>query len=86
MYYIICRSLKERTGLIDHLKANDILSVFHYLSLHKSPYYKDKHGDRELPNSDRFSDSLLRLPMYYELSAEDLNKITGCIHDFFKGK
>lgn len=39
MFYIICRSLEERSALIAHLRANDILSVFHYLSLHKSPFY-----------------------------------------------
>lgn len=39
MFYIVCRSLEERTALIKHLKENEILSVFHYLSLHKSEFY-----------------------------------------------
>ena len=39
MFYIVCRSLQERSALIAHLKQNGILSVFHYLSLHKSPFY-----------------------------------------------
>ena len=39
MFYIVCRSLEERTALIKHLKANDILAVFHYLSLHRSTFY-----------------------------------------------
>ena len=83
MYYVICRNLEERTGLINHLKANDILSVFHYLSLHQSPFYRDKHDGRILPNSDRFSDCLLRLPMYFELTEDDLNRIIGCIYEYY---
>ena len=86
MYYIICNSLEDRTGLIDYLRANDILSVFHYLSLHKSPYYKDKHDGRPLKNTDHYSDCLLRLPMYFELTEENLNKIIGCIYDFYSKK
>ena len=49
MFYLVCNSLEERTGLIKHLKDNDIQAVFHYLSLHSSPYYKDKHDGRSLP-------------------------------------
>ena len=44
MFYIVCRSLKERTRLIKHLKENGVLSVFHYLSLHKSEFYTS-YGD-----------------------------------------
>jgi len=75
MFYLVCNSLEERTKLIDHLKKNDVLSVFHYLSLHRSPYYKNKHDGRELPNCDRFADSLVRLPMYYELGEDDIYRM-----------
>lgn len=67
MFYLICRSKEQRADIIRYLKSSDILSVFHYLSLHKSPYYKSKHDGRKLPQSDRYSDTLLRLPFYYEL-------------------
>lgn len=83
MFYIICKNLDERQGLINALKKNNVLSVFHYLSLHKSPYYLSKHDGRELPNSDFYSDSLLRLPMYYELTNEDLILITKTIFEFY---
>jgi GH24 family phage-related lysozyme (muramidase) len=53
MFYLVCNNLEERTALIAHLKKDDILAVFHYLSLHDSPFYKDKHDGRDLPNSDR---------------------------------
>ena len=48
MFYIVCRSLDERTALIAHLKAHDILSVFHYLALHRSDYYAGQYA--ETPN------------------------------------
>jgi dTDP-4-amino-4,6-dideoxygalactose transaminase len=83
MFYVVCKNLEERQGLINALKKNNVLSVFHYLSLHKSPYYLSKHDGRELPNSDFYSDSLLRLPMYYELTNEDLILITKTIFEFY---
>lgn len=62
LFYIICRSYHERQALIEFLKINGILAIFHYLPLHKSKYYKDKHDGRSLPNSIHFSRCLLRLP------------------------
>ena len=67
MFYLVCNNLEERTALIKHLKDNGILAVFHYLSLHSSPYYQDKHDGRELQECDHYADCLVRLPMYYEL-------------------
>lgn len=79
MFYLICDSLKERTALIQRLKEQDILAVFHYLSLHSSPYYQDKHDGRQLPNCDRYADCLVRLPLYYDLSIENVNTICNTI-------
>lgn len=75
MFYLVCRNLDERTQLIHHLKNKGIQAVFHYISLHSSPYYKDKHDGRALPHSDKFSDCLVRLPMYYDLSEQDVDFI-----------
>ncbi len=83
MFYMICRSLEERQELIEYLKKNDILPTFHYQSLHKSPYFKDKHDGRELPNSDMYSERLLRLPLYYELSDEGVSFISAKIKEFY---
>ena len=83
MFYLICNSLETRIKLIEELKLNGILAVFHYLSLHKSEFYMHKHDGRELCNSDSFSDCLLRLPMYYELNESDIIKITQLIGKFF---
>jgi dTDP-4-amino-4,6-dideoxygalactose transaminase len=84
MFYIVCRSLEERSALIEHLKKAKILSVFHYLSLHKSSFYAGKHDGRDLPNSDRYTDTLLRLPLYADLTEMDiLERIVPAIFDFF---
>lgn len=82
MFYMVCRTGKERDGLIAYLKKLGITAVFHYLSLHKSAFYSDKHDGRTLENSDRYSDCLLRLPMYYELSLEECQYIINAIRDF----
>jgi dTDP-4-amino-4,6-dideoxygalactose transaminase len=82
MFYIICRDLEQRTALIEHLKEKKILSVFHYLSLHKSKYYHKKHDGRELPNSDRFTDCLLRLPLFYEITDAEVSYIIDQIKSF----
>jgi dTDP-4-amino-4,6-dideoxygalactose transaminase len=75
MFYVVCKNLEDRTALIEGLKKENIHGVFHYLSLHKSPFYQTKHDERELPNTDFYSDTLVRLPMYYELEERDINKI-----------
>jgi len=77
MFYLTFDSLENRSNIISKLKEHNILSVFHYLSLHKSEYYQDKHDGRILENSDKFTDCLLRLPLYYELEIEQVNTITN---------
>jgi len=72
MFYLICKDLDQRNRLIKFLKKRGISAVFHYLSLHKSDYYIDKHDGRELPETDRYSDTLVRLPMFYELEEAEV--------------
>ena len=79
MFYLVCNNIEERTALISKLKANGISAVFHYLSLHSSEYYKDKHDGRDLPNCDHFADCLVRLPMFYELTLEQVQDICRII-------
>ncbi len=83
MVYVVCRHAGEREGLINHLKANGIQAVFHYLSLHASPYYRDKHDGRPLPQSDHYSDCLVRLPMYYELTQDQVETITAAVAGYY---
>ncbi len=75
MFYVTCQNFEQRGRMIEKFRANGISAVFHYLSLHQSAYYCDKHEGRILRESDRYSDCLLRLPMYFELPSQDQNKI-----------
>lgn len=83
MFYIICRSLEERTKLISYLKEHNVGAVFHYLSLHLSEYYVHNHkGDiPTLPFCDNYADCLVRLPMYYELELEQVDEICGLLNN-----
>jgi dTDP-4-amino-4,6-dideoxygalactose transaminase len=82
MFYILLESFELRQKLIQHLKENNVLAVFHYLPLHKSNYYTDKHDGRKLPQADFFADNLLRLPLFFELTFEQQNVIFSLIKDF----
>ena len=79
MFFIVFDSLEKRTKCIEKLKNNSVMAVFHYLSLHKSDYYKEKYFGEELFWSDYYTDRLLRLPMYFELTESDINKIVTLI-------
>jgi len=83
MFYLVCNTPAERETLITSLKANGVLAVFHYLSLHKSEYYSPKHDGRELPMSDRYSGCLVRLPLFYELEETDIHYISSIITNTF---
>lgn len=79
MFYLVCRNLEERTALIKRLKEHGAQAVFHYLSLHSSPFYAPKHDGRALPECDRYADCLVRLPMYFDLTEDDVREICGII-------
>jgi len=83
LFYLVCNDLKQRTSLINYLKKRNIISVFHYLSLHKSTYYKPFWDGKELPQSDRYADCLVRLPLFYELGSEQLDLIINSIIAYF---
>ena len=86
MFYLVLNSLDERTALIAYLKTKNIQTVFHYLSLHKSPYYSSRYQGKELPNADRYTDYLLRLPMYGSLELEEVSGICNHIRHFFESR
>jgi dTDP-4-amino-4,6-dideoxygalactose transaminase len=83
IFYVLCPSEDERNLLIDHLQKNGILAIFHYLPLHRSPYYIKSNNEPDLPYSNYFSGHLIRLPLYYSLSDNELNYIVQSVQDFF---
>ena len=87
MFYVVCKSLEERTRLICYLRNHGILAVFHYLSLHLSYYYKAQNEVIPyLPNCDAFADRLLRLPLYYGLTDDEQDEVIHRIKEFYDGK
>lgn len=83
MFYLVLLDLEKRTALIKYLKEHNIQSVFHYLSLHSSQYYQDKHDGRALPECDRYADTLMRLPMFYDLEIEEVERICEVILSYY---
>jgi len=87
MFYILARSLAERTALLEHLKSQGIYAVFHYVPLHASPAGRRfGRAAGELPVTDDVSSRLVRLPLYYELSAGDIDQVVGAVKSFFSRK
>lgn len=86
MYYLKCKDIEERTALIDHLKENGVWAVFHYIPLHSAPAgekFGRFHGEDEITTKD--SERLVRLPMYYEMSDADSDKVIEKVISFYKG-
>jgi dTDP-4-amino-4,6-dideoxygalactose transaminase len=79
LFYLVCSSGEQRSRLIERLKSEGVHAVFHYLSLHKSTFYHQIHGERVLPNADLYTEQLVRLPMFYELTKEEVDKIINVI-------
>ncbi|WP_400192010.1 dTDP-4-amino-4,6-dideoxygalactose transaminase [Hymenobacter sp. B81] len=86
LFYLVCRSLAERSRLIEHLRRHGILAVFHYQSLHRSPFFAPHHDGRPLPHADRYSDCLVRLPLFHELSEADVLRICELVTDCLLGR
>jgi dTDP-4-amino-4,6-dideoxygalactose transaminase len=83
MFYMLMPSLEQRQALIEHLRARDIVSVFHYTPLHSSEMGKKFGGNQEdCPVTEDVSFRLLRLPFYNDLSQADLARIVSSIRDF----
>ena len=80
MFYLLFPDLAKRSDFIAKMRARDILTVFHYLPLHSSAYYRAQHDGRALPNCDRYADTLVRLPFYYGL-APDQDRVFAAIRE-----
>lgn len=84
MFYIKTKDMGERTRLIDFLKEKGILAVFHYVPLHSAPAgikYGRFHGEDKYTTKE--SDRLLRLPMYYKLTADEVEYIAEQVKAFY---
>ena len=83
LFYILCRNLQERTDLINHLKRLGVNAVFHYLSLHRSEFYVSSNSTRSLDNADRFSDVLVRLPLFKCMTHHQCQNVVNNVWSYF---
>lgn len=72
MFYLVLKDGNLRDAFISRLKEQGVGAVFHYLALHQSPYYRDKHDGRSLPFSESLSETLVRLPLFFELDTREV--------------
>lgn len=83
MFYLVMPSLQARQGLIEHLKLQGILSVFHYIPLHLSPMGVQFGGrPGQCPITERVGDCILRLPFYNDLSKADQAEVVDVVGQF----
>jgi dTDP-4-amino-4,6-dideoxygalactose transaminase len=83
MYWFTMPSPGERDKMLEHLRSAGIQAVFHYLPLHSSPFFRDKHDGRNLPNTDNFSACIVRLPFFYSLSEKQIRYSTDAVFGYF---
>ncbi len=84
MFYIKCRNLETRTAYIKYMRSNDVLCVFHYIPLHSAPAgLKFGRFDGENVYTDKESDKLVRLPLYYMLAESDQDKVIAKTLEYF---
>jgi dTDP-4-amino-4,6-dideoxygalactose transaminase len=85
IFYLICRSGEERESILKYLNSNGVNAIFHYLSLHKSIFYSQHHWGGNLSHCDHYHECLIRLPLYYELSNEDVQYVVDTVLNYFNG-
>jgi dTDP-4-amino-4,6-dideoxygalactose transaminase len=83
LFYLLFNSKHERDAILNYLNDKGILAVFHYLALHQSPYFKNQYQGPELVNADKFTNQLMRLPLYYDLKENELQYIIEAIWEFY---
>lgn len=85
MFFLKCKDLAERTELINHLKKNDVLAVFHYVPLHSAPAgVKFGRFDGQDVYTTAESERLVRLPMYYGLEQKEYEQVITSVKEFYK--
>lgn len=85
-FYFLCRDLKQREELLSYLHRFGIMAISHYLPLHKSQFYSGLHDGRKLPFSELYAETLVRLPLYYDLNETQVSGIIEKTIEFFKNK
>jgi dTDP-4-amino-4,6-dideoxygalactose transaminase len=83
LFYLLTDNTQQRDEMLTFLNNNRVHAVFHYIPLHSSPYFRPLHDGRELPHADRFSETILRLPFFYELPLEVVDMVCEQVEKFY---
>ena len=86
IFYLLFENKQDLKNMKTYLKNNNIMTTTHYIPLHKSKYYTSKYSEIKLPNSERFGEILLRLPLYNNITIENINYICDKIDTIDKTK
>lgn len=89
MFYFVCSTNEERNDLIDWMRYRGVNLVFHYMSLHKSKFceiHNQKSFSMKLPQSDLYSERLVRLPLYFELTNDEVYSIISLVNEFYSSR
>ncbi len=84
LFYLLCQNIEERDLLITYLREREIQAVFHYLPLHRSRYFQERHDGRVLPQADRYAETLVRLPLYYDLGETEQDRVIDAVIEFYQ--
>jgi dTDP-4-amino-4,6-dideoxygalactose transaminase len=84
IFYLITSNFAERNQLIQFLSKRSIKATFHYLSLHKSDFFRGKTLDNSLPNSDKYTSCLIRLPLFNQIKVQECEAVIENIQAFYK--
>lgn len=86
IFYIVTENPEDRTRLMQHLSDKGIMAIFHYQPLHSSNFWHSRYSGPRLENTDRFAETLLRLPLYYSLSQSEVKMIASEAKNFYNGR
>ena len=83
MFYMVLENQATRARFIEYLKAREIMAVFHYQALHASAYFRQRNTTPLLPQADRYTECLIRLPLYAGMKMSDVDRICDVVISFF---
>jgi dTDP-4-amino-4,6-dideoxygalactose transaminase len=83
LFYLLTRSHQEQHDLLNYLRLQGIQAIFHYLPLHRSPYHSQNKSVKSLPEAERYGSTLIRLPLYYELTQAQVKHIAKAVKSFY---
>ncbi|MFN7793444.1 MAG: DegT/DnrJ/EryC1/StrS family aminotransferase, partial [Cyclobacteriaceae bacterium] len=83
IFYLHTKDHQQQLALLNHMRLNQIQAIFHYLPLHRSPFYTKDHKAKALTHAERFGKALVRLPLYCELTQRQVKKVADAVKEFY---